>query len=172
MTSEDPAMELARRGAKGKVDTFLGFWLEILIDGRQAKFELTRGRTQRTIERFLARSELVSARRVLGDDAVAHELRDAAALYFRTCRTDVAYTSTLFRTKRVPEDQVVLKAAQETASAVGVLMEARVADPLAQQLPDLLIGGFVTEIGALGVLRRALLGNPASAVVAGLLDED
>lgn len=171
MASEHPALERARRGPRGKVDTFLGFWLEILTDGRHAKFEGSRGRTRRTIERFLARRDLLEARQMAGDEALAHELQDAAAVYFRTCLTDIAYTTTLFRTKRVSQEQVVLKAARETAGTVGVLAESRVDDPLAQRLPLLLVGGFVAEIGDIGVLQRALLANPASASFAEGLDD-
>lgn len=172
MTSEHPAMELARRGPKGKGDTFLGFWLEILTDGRQAKFEASRRRTQKTIDAFFRRAEVVQARQVLGDDAVAHELRDAAALFFHTCLTDVAYTSTLFGAKRVSGDQVVLRAAKDTADAVAVIVQSNAVDPLARRLPSLLLAGFVSEIGSVDVLRRALLANRSAAPFAEVLEED
>lgn len=166
-------MKRARRGPKGTVDSFLAFWLGVLADGRQAKFEVSRTRARRSVEKFLGSADVQTARRELGDEALAAELRDAAELYFTTCLTDIAYTSTLFRTKRMESQQVVGKAAQEAAAAVGVLLDSGGKDPFTARLPQLLLAGWVTAIGQdhVGMLRGALLANRSAAPAAALLPE-
>lgn len=172
MASEQPAMVLARRGRKGNVDNFLAFWLMLLTDGRQAKFEPSRRRTRKTVERFLAGRDVVEARELLGEDALAAELRDAAALYFNTCLTDSHYATSLFGTKKLQRADVLQKAAVEAAGAIGVLAESGALVGFARRLPELLVSGFVLEVGedSRELLRAALLKNAGSAPLAELAD--
>lgn len=173
MASEHPVMERARRGPKGTVDSFLAFWLGILADGRQAKYEVSRTRTRRSVDKFLGSGDVQAARGELGDDALAAELRDAAELYFTTCLTDIAYTSTMFRTKRMESGQVIGKAAQEAAAAVGVLRESGGRDPFSSRLPRLLLEGWISAIGRehVAVLRGALLANRSASPLAEFIPE-
>lgn len=162
-------MVLARRGPKGKVDTFLGFWLAILADGRQARFETNRKRTRQTIDRFLDGAAVKDAREILGEDVLAAELEDAAVLYFQTCMTDSRYATTLFGTKHMERTQVVAKAAAEAAGAVGVMVESG-ATGFAARLPALLVGGFMSALGAdaAPVIRAALMRIPSARHLEGL----
>lgn len=172
MASDHPAMVLARRGPKGTVDNFLAFWLMLLTEGRQARFEAGRRRTRRTVERFLTGRDVTEARELLGEDALAAELRDAAALYFDTCMTDPHYATTLFGTKRLQHADVVVKAAVEAAGALGVLFESGVLDGFARRLPTLLVQGFVAEVGedSRATLRAAVLKNPGAAALVDVVD--
>lgn len=174
MASEHPAMELARRGPRGKVDTFLAFWLGMLADGRQAKFESSRVRTRRAIDAFLAGRAVQAAREELGDDALAAELRDAAELYFRTCLTDVSYTTSMFRTKRLTDDELVAKAAKEAVGAMAVILESGARDPFAGRLPLALAHGFLEVMPGTGptALRTALGAHRTTAHLVGHIPDD
>lgn len=167
-------MVLARRGPKGKVDTFLGFWLALLSDGRQSRFEASRKRTRQTIDRFLAGRAVTEARELLGEDALASELQDAAVLYFHTCLTDSHYATTLFGTKRLERQQVLAKAAAEAAGAVGVIVESGAVAGFAARLPALLVSGFVSATGpdATPMIRAALLKTPAAKHLEHLAEDD
>lgn len=164
MTSVHPALQLARRGRKGDLDTFLGFWLGILADGRQARFESSRRRTRRTVDVFLSGRDVVAARELVGEDLLVAELLDAARVYFQTCRTDTSYSTTMWRTKRLTDEELVAKAAKEAVGGIGVLLESGL-EGLGAKLPRLLAAGFVDEMGegAEAALRRALEANPTTA---------
>ena len=173
MASMHPAMDLARRGPRGKVDKFLQLWLALLTDGRQARFEPGRRRTRRTIERFFADRHVRAAETEVGQEALAVELREAAALYFSTCLTDSNYSMTLFRTRKMDPERLLGKVAGEAASAVGVILESQPTGEMASRLPVLLVGGYLDEIGIDGApaLLAALRRVPAAEDSAEMLLE-
>lgn len=169
MTS--PELERARYGSKpGTGDRFLGFWLELVIEGRGYGRLGDARRARKTIVKFVKATAPALAE--AGAVAYFGELRDAARLYFDTTLNDPAYASTLFGLKRISNDELLGKIANEAASALAVMVDSNLETDTARQFPRLFVEGYLEALpdGA-ERLRRALTRRPNAADAVGhLLD--
>lgn len=154
MTS--PELDRARYGSTpGKADHFLGFWLNLVIEGRGYVRASDARRVRKTIDKFVA--DTAAAHSDAGPDAYFGALREAARLYFGTTLTDPAYSSTLFGLKRISNDELRNKIASEAASTLQVIVEANAATETAQRLPGLWIEAYLEAMPDAGdALRGAI----------------
>ncbi|AQP48192.1 hypothetical protein BW730_12465 [Tessaracoccus aquimaris] len=169
MTS--PLLERARYGTKpGKADHFLGFWLSLVIEGRGYVRASDARRARKTIDAFVA--DTAPALAEAGPEAYFGELLDAARLYFGTTLTDPAYSSTLFGLKRISNEELHGKIANEAASALQVIIDSNLETDTARRLPQLWVEGYLEAIpNGADELRRALAKRPSAFDAVGhLLD--
>lgn len=159
----DPVLHRARYGPRDDGDRFVGFWLNLVVDGRQQRLTPSLTRVRRAIEQFFAGREVRSAREALGDDAVNAQLRDAATVYFQTCLTDPNYSAGVWGMNRLQPEQLRVKTAKDAAGTLTAIVESRGATGPAASLPSLLVDGFVQVFGDPGraALRDAVATKPA-----------
>jgi len=156
MTS--PELDRARYGTKAtRADHFLGFWLALVIEGRG--FDPRRAR--RTIDRFV--KDTAPALAEAGPTAYFDALRDAAALYFETTLNDPGYASTLFGLKRISNDELHGKIANEAAAAISVMVDSNLETNTARQFPRLWLEGYLRVLPGDVELMRAALAKRTSA---------
>lgn len=154
----DEILTLARYGRLRDGDRFVGLWVELMVAARQAS-------DGRRIVKSFFRGDVARAVDTAGQQVVADELRDAARLYFASCLTDPQYTSTMFGMKRLPDEEIRGKIANETASALATLAASGTVDGAASALPGALIDGYVDALGpdSEADLRAAAARHPAAA---------
>ncbi|AQP45609.1 DUF6553 family protein [Tessaracoccus flavus] len=137
--SPHPALRLARHGKNDDGDRFVGLWVEVMVAGRQ-------GSDARRVVKHFFRGDVAAALDSAGPGAFAVELRDAARIYVASCLTDPQYTSTMFGMKRLADDDVRAKIANETARALSALGVGQ--EPSgAELLPVALVGGYRDALG-------------------------
>ncbi len=163
--SLDPALELARYGKKHDGDRFVGFWLALVIEGRQYGLRSDTRATRRIVQRFFSGRDVAAALDTAGALAVHEQLRDAASVYYNSCLIDPQYSSTLWRTNRIEPERLRGKMARDTANTLGLLADSGVLVGGAKQLPTLLTDGLLRSLAPHGAeeLSRAVAQN-ASAV--------
>lgn len=151
-----------RRGPRGNVDRFLAFWLNMLVEGKQARGGS--GQIRKAVDKFFAEPGLVTAREAAGDATLAAELTDAARTYFDTCRSDTGYTTTMFRTRKLDPEQITAKAAADAAHMIAALARSGTLTGFAQRLPALVAHGFIASFGEDSEpTLRATVGKNATA---------
>lgn len=159
-----PDMEIARYGKRHDGDRFVGFWLALVIEGRQYGLRSDTRQTRRIVDRFFKGREVVAALDAVGSDALYEQLRDAARVYYASCLTDPHYSSTLWRTNRIEPERLRQKMARDTANTLGLLSDSRVLVGLARPLPVLLTDGLLRSLAPHGAeeLGRAVSQNPSA----------
>ncbi|HMT87951.1 MAG TPA: hypothetical protein PKE40_16555 [Arachnia sp.] len=170
--SEFPELEAYRRGPKGDIDRFLGVWIELIVEGKQVRGWGPIKRARRAVTTFLGQKQVRSVLDAGGEEELSDGLRDAARVYFETCQTDSQYGSMLFGTKRLNADQIMAKAAEETAGAIAILAESGVLEGFAARLPRLLVDGYLAAFqndAAASALRAAVTRSDSASKVADLL---
>lgn len=162
--SLDPALELARYGKKHDGDRFVGFWLALVIEGRQYGLRSDTRQTRRIVDRFFSGREVAAALSTAGAPALHEQLRDAAAIYYNSCLVDPQYSSTLWRTNRIEPEKLRGKMARDTAHTLGILADSGALVGVAQPLPALLTDGFLRSLAPHGAedLARAVAQNPSA----------
>ncbi len=110
-----PALARARYRANGKIDRFVGLWLDTLVLVRNGRSP------RRAVERFYADEDLRDAIATVGQDLVDAQLRDAARLYTETCLTDPSFASGLLGLQRLRPDEVRRKLAHQVGAAAAAL---------------------------------------------------
>ncbi|MEZ5088007.1 MAG: DUF6553 family protein [Tessaracoccus sp.] len=170
--SEFPELETYRRGPKGDIDRFLGFWIDLIVVGKQAQSRGTVKRARRAVKDLVSVRPVRAALEGGGEEALADGLRDAAKVYFETCQTDSQYGAILFGTKRMNGTQIMNKAAGETAGAIAVLANSGALEGFATRLPRVLVDGYLgafTAEDAAAALRAAVARSESASSVAELL---
>lgn len=170
--SDFPELEAYRRGPKGDIDRFLGFWIELIVDGKQARTRGAIKRGTRTVQAFLRQGPVQATLANGGEEAVAEALRDAARVYFETCQSDSQYGAVLFGTKRLSAEQVRAKAAGEAAGAIGLLGDGGALQGFAARFPRFLVDGYLAAFDtddAASLLRTAITRSESASKVADLL---
>ncbi|MGO1384481.1 MAG: DUF6553 family protein [Arachnia sp.] len=159
-----PALALARYGKKHDGDRFVGFWLALVIEGRQYGLRADTRQTQRIVKRFFAGRDVVAAVGLIGADALHEQLRDAAEVYYDSCLSDPQYSSTLWRTNRLEPEKLRGKMARDTAKTLGLLGDSGALAGLARPLPTLLTDGLLGSLAPHGAeeLARAVAQNPSA----------
>lgn len=154
----EPTLRRARYGRRDDGDRFLGFWLGLMVDGRQHRLTPSLTRLRRGIEGFYAGRDVRAATAAAGQEAVDAQLRDAAAVYFQTCLTDPNYSSLVWGMNRLQPEQLRAKAARDAAGTLAAIVESRGATGAAAALPGLLVDGFLEVFGEPGrdALRDAV----------------
>ncbi|NHB85294.1 hypothetical protein G7085_13430 [Tessaracoccus sp. HDW20] len=156
MTS--PELDRARYGRKAtKADHFLGFWLALVIEGRG--FDARRAR--RTIDKFV--KETAPALAEAGPTDYFNAMRDAAILYFETTLNDPGYASTLFGLKRISNEELHGKIANEAAAAISVMVDSNLETNTARQLPRLWLEAYLQVLPGDVQMMRAALAKRRSA---------
>ncbi|MFT3888117.1 MAG: hypothetical protein QM713_08155 [Arachnia sp.] len=171
MPANDASDPLSRaRYLPGGGDRFLGLWLNLTVEGRAAGKGADGRGARRVIDRFLR--EHATTIGTVGEDAFFDELRDASERYWTTCLDDTSYGTTMFGLKRLPKDELSGKMANDAASALAVIVNAKSKAQGAERLPRALIDGYLAALPhAHQDLRGALAKRPQTlAVVAHLLD--
>ncbi len=160
----DPHLEVARYGKKHDGDRFVGFWLALVIEGRQYRLRPDIRQTRRVIERFFSGREIQAAVASAGEEAVNDQLRDAAAVYFDSCLTDPQYANTMWRMNRIEPEKLRDKMARDAANALALMADAGVLEGAARRLPALLTDGFLRAVAPHGAdeLGAAVAGNPSA----------
>ena len=145
------------RYGRNNGDRFVGLWVELFVAARQ------RGDARRILKGFF-KGDVARAVEQAGSPAVIEQLHDAARIYVDSCLTDPQYSSTLFGMKRLPQEELRGKLANETAAVLGLLAQAPLEGPAAS-VPDALVGGYFAALGpdAEEDLRAALEKHPAGA---------
>lgn len=162
-------LERARYGDNGKADRFLGFWLTMAVEGREARRAEVK-RARRTIVAFLA--DTSDAFEEAGPQAYFDELRDAAVRYWGTTQSDPSYSSSLFGLQRLKPEALRAKVVGEASDTVALLIAADVERDTARQLPRLLIEALLVVLPDAKVeLRAALSRHPAALEAVGYLTE-
>lgn len=153
-----PALELARYGKKHNGDRFVGFWLALVIEGRQYGLRSDVRQTRRIVEKFFLGKDVKAALGSAGQDALFEELRDAARVYYGSCLVDPQYSSTLWRTNRIEPEKLRNKMARDTAVTLAVLADSGVLKGIARTLPVLLTDGLLRTLAPHGAdeLGRAV----------------
>lgn len=156
-----PELQLARFGRDGKADRFIGFWLEMAVEGRQAKVRLNQRRVHKSLEKFFADQTMRAATSAAGPDAVAGQLREAAAAYFTSCLTDPSYSTLVWGMSRLTPEQVRGKAARDAVDVLAVLA-ATGPEGQAADLPGIWVGAFEDIFGEPGLADlRAVMAKRA-----------
>lgn len=157
-----PDLEVARYGRKHDGDRFVGFWLALMVEGRQHRVRSNTRETRRTLDRFYAGREVEAAFESVGPGAIYEQLRQAAAVYFTSCLTDPQYSNTLWRTNRIEPEKLREKMAGDTAATLAALAGSGGLVGWAVQLPILLTDGFLDALAPLGAeeLGMAIAKNP------------
>lgn len=153
-----PDLELARYGKKHSGDRFVGFWLALVIEGRQYGLRSDVRQTRRIVEKFFRGADVRTALGTAGQDALFEELRDAARVYFESCLVDPQYSSTLWRTNRIEPEKLRGKMARDTAVTLAILCDSGVLTGIATTLPVLLTDGLLRALAPHGAdeLGRAV----------------
>ena len=159
-----PVLELARYGKKHDGDRFVGFWLALVIEGRQYGLRSDTRQTRRIVERFFKGREVAAALQTAGLETLYEQLRDAARVYYASCLTDPHYSSTLWRTNRIEPERLRGKMAQDTAHTLALLADSGALTGVAQSLPALLTDGYLRSLAPHGAeeLGRAVAQNPSA----------
>ena len=159
-----PAVELARYGKKHDGDRFVGFWLALVIEGRQYGLRSDTRQTRRVIDRFFSGREVAAALEAVGVETLYEQLRDAARVYYDSCLVDPQYSSTLWRTNRIEPEKLRGKMARDTAHTLGLLADSGALVGLARPLPTLLTDGLMRSLAPYGAeeLARAVAQNPSA----------
>lgn len=166
------ALERARYGRRlGTGDRFVGFWLQLAIEGRNYPLSRDARPARRIVRRFYdkdAKAALAEA----GVPAVHAQLVEAAQLYWGTCLKDSQYSSTMFGMKRLDDDHLRAKIADDFAMIGDVLCASGALQGDAAELPRLLLRGLLLAVPDLhGELRISLVRRPSVApLVSDLLD--
>lgn len=160
----NPALEIARYGKKHDGDRFVGFWLALMIEGRQYGLRSDTRQTWRVVERFFKGREVSAAVQTAGRESLYEQLRDAAKVYYDSCLTDPQYSSTLWRNNRIEPEKLRGKMARDTAHTLGLLADSGALAGMAQRLPSLLTDGFLRSLAPHGTeeLGRAVAQNPSA----------
>ncbi len=145
-----PDMELARYGRKHDGDRFVGFWLALVIEGRQYGLRSDTRQTRRIVDRFFAGREVAAALETVGAETLYEQLREAASVYYVSCLTDPQYSSTLWRTNRIEPERLRIKMARDTANALALLADSGVLVGMARPLPTLLTDGLLKSLAPHG----------------------
>lgn len=159
-----PALEFARYGGKRDGDRFVGFWLALVIEGRQYGLRSDTRQTRRIIDRFFSGRDMVAALEAVGVEALYEQLRDAASVYYGSCLVDTQYSSTLWRTNRIEPEKLRGKMARDTAYTLGLLGDSGALVGLARPIPTLLTDGLLRSLAPYGAeeLARAVAQNPSA----------
>ncbi|RMB58158.1 hypothetical protein EAX62_13145 [Tessaracoccus antarcticus] len=159
-----PDLDAARYGAKHDGDRFVGFWLSLVMEGRQYRLRPNARQTRRIMDRFYAGKDVVKAFDTVGQDAVNEQLRLAASVYFTSCLTDPQYANTLWRMNRIEPEKLRDKMARDTVNTLAMLGGSGGLVGRAVRLPALLTDGLLDSLAPKGAeeLARALEGNPAA----------
>lgn len=160
----DPHLEVARYGRKHDGDRFVGFWLALVVEGRQNRVRLDVRQTRRVVERFFSGRDVRAAVASAGAEAVEDQLRDAAAVYFNSCLTDPQYANTLWRMNRIEPGKLRDKMARDAVNALALMSDAGVLQGAARHLPILLTDGFLRAVAPHGAqeLGDAVAKNPSA----------
>lgn len=159
-----PDLKIARYGRKNDGDRFVGFWLALVMEGRQKRLRSADRKVCRILDRFWAGHDVQAALATAGVVAFNEQLQDAAAVYFTTCLTDPQYSNTLLRTNRIEPEKLRDKMARDAADTLAVLAESGGLSGHAVQLPALLTDGFLDALAPQGAqeLGRAISRNPSA----------
>lgn len=170
----DPHLELARYGRKHDGDRFVGFWLALVIEGKQYGLRSDARQTRRIMDRFFSGREVRAALEAVGVDALHEQLRDAATVYYNSCLTDPHYSSTLWRTNRIEPEKLRNKMARDTATTLALLADSNGLVGVARTLPVLLTDGLLRALAPHGAeeLGRAVAQNPSAVRAMEVAGED
>lgn len=168
MTDDDstpilhPDLEVARFGPQHDGDRFVGFWLALVMEGRQHRLRSNVRQTRRILDRFFATQEVQAAMQSAGEDAVNDQLRQAAAVYFTSCLTDLQYSNTLWRMNRLEPEKLRDKMAGDAADVLAALAGSGGLKGGAVRLPSLLTDGLLDALAPDGAeeLGKAIAKNP------------
>ncbi|SHJ90179.1 hypothetical protein SAMN02745244_03541 [Tessaracoccus bendigoensis DSM 12906] len=164
-------LELARYGRSGKADHFLGFWLSLIVEARGFVGAGDARRVRKAILRFL--SDTAAAEQAAGAEVFQAELRDAARRYWGTTQTDPSYSSNLFGLMRIGPGELRVRVATEAAKTVQMLIELKIDDNTARQLPTLLIEALIETLPDIRpALLATLAKRPQAAAAVGHLLAD
>ena len=160
----DAALERARYGKKHDGDRFVGFWLALVMEGRQYGVRPNFRQTRKVVEHFLMGRDMQAATASAGQEAVNDQLRDGARVYFASCLTDPQYSNTLWRTNRIEPVKLRSKMARDAANTLALLADSDVLVAVAAQLPTLLTEGFLGALAPAGAeeLSAAVAANPSA----------
>lgn len=153
-----PELERARYGRRGSGDRFVGFWLALFVESRQGGGPR---QIRRVVTSFVQDRQVSGAFADCGIAAVEAQLLDAARLYCASCLTDPSYSSSLFGLKRLAQDAVHARLAEDVARLAADLTAAGLDAPSAG-LTQALVDGYLEAIAPRGPgeLHRALNRRP------------
>lgn len=159
-----PDLVMARFGRKRDGDRFVGFWLALVMEGRQYGLRANARQTRRIVDQFFAGNELQAAVEAVGQRAVNDQLRQAASVYYNSCLTDPQYANTMWRVNRLEPEKLREKMARDTVETLAMLAESGGLQGAASQLPALLTEGFLDTLAPQGAeeLSRAIAKNPSA----------